>query len=390
MTEQTALERLDIMKNYFPDVRDYYKIREALTAVPTPVESGGREWQRAQSIVYNLYERPHGVDRIPGMCNEVTIGVSVDKHSELSEDKAVQMVLDAMQALGKVENAHQAMCETSKSWKSRCYSVGAALGLDFGDEDWVMPDEAGGWVVTNGDGTLYRTWANGMCQWTGDINTATRYFRRQDAEDVHHDDEDAWKVIPCKAIEEPSGVIAKGVTEVPPGVQLVALDGTTYQPDRWEVGFRNIVTVVVGPRSDFEIKDIVEIVRAKFEDPDVPLTFQKNIDGWMRQCFGPVISMDKVERGDRLAEEVFELLQSGGYNPLRLLPLISYTWGRPAGEPLQELGGVMVTLAAYATPHGLDLRQACNVEYERINTPEMIEKIRQKQLAKKDIHGPLP
>lgn len=30
---------------------------------------------------------------------------------------------------------------------------------------------------------------------------------------------------------------------------------------RWEVGFRNIVTILIGPRTDFEIKNIVEHVR---------------------------------------------------------------------------------------------------------------------------------
>lgn len=39
-----------------------------------------------------------------------------------------------------------------------------------------------------------------------------------------------------------------------------AADGTS--PDRWEVGFRNIVTFVLGPRgASFEIADVVERVR---------------------------------------------------------------------------------------------------------------------------------
>lgn len=38
-----------------------------------------------------------------------------------------------------------------------------------------------------------------------------------------------------------------------------AADNTS--PDRWEIGFRNIVTFVLGPRATFEIADVVERVR---------------------------------------------------------------------------------------------------------------------------------
>jgi len=41
--------------------------------------------------------------------------------------------------------------------------------------------------------------------------------------------------------------------------------------------------------------------------------FQQRVQSWMLACFGEEISGDKLERGDRLLEEVFELLQSSGY-----------------------------------------------------------------------------
>lgn len=37
---------------------------------------------------------------------------------------------------------------------------------------------------------------------------------------------------------------------------------------RWETGFRNIVSVVRGPRSEFEIPDIVEEVRKRFPESE--------------------------------------------------------------------------------------------------------------------------
>lgn len=120
--------------------------------------------------------------------------------------------------------------------------------------------------------------------------------------------------------------------------------------------------------------------------------FQARVQPWMMTCFGPEISADRIERGDRFAEEAFELLQAGGYDPARLPALIDYVWGRPAGEPAQEAGGVMVTLAAYCLAHGLDMHEAGETELARISRPEVVEKIRAKQAAKaRDIPlSPLP
>lgn len=109
-------------------------------------------------------------------------------------------------------------------------------------------------------------------------------------------------------------------------------------------------------------------------------TFQNRVQPWMMACFGPEISGDRVERGDRLLEEVFELLQSDGYDPARVPALRDYVWGREKGEPVQEVGGVMVTLAAYCLAHELDMHEAGETELARIWTK--VEKIRAKQAAK--------
>lgn len=109
-------------------------------------------------------------------------------------------------------------------------------------------------------------------------------------------------------------------------------------------------------------------------------TFQARVQPWMDACFGREISMDREERGDRLLEEAFELLQSGGYDPARVLALRDYVWNRPAGEPSQEVGGVMVTLAAYCLAFGLDMHAAGETELARIWTK--VDAIRAKQAAK--------
>lgn len=108
--------------------------------------------------------------------------------------------------------------------------------------------------------------------------------------------------------------------------------------------------------------------------------FQSRVAPWMNTCFGPQISADKLERGDRFLEEVLELLQSGDYPQERIAALTSYTYGRAKGEPAQEVGGVMVTLAAYCLAHGLDMHEAAETELARVWTK--VEKIRAKQAAK--------
>lgn len=121
--------------------------------------------------------------------------------------------------------------------------------------------------------------------------------------------------------------------------------------------------------------------------------FQARVAPWMQQCFGPEISNDRVERGDRFLEEALELLQSGGYDPGRIPALVGYVWSRPVGEPSQEIGGVMVTLAAYCLAYGLDMHEAGETELARINVPAIIEKIRVKQATKAAAIGntsPLP
>ena len=108
--------------------------------------------------------------------------------------------------------------------------------------------------------------------------------------------------------------------------------------------------------------------------------FQDRVAPWMQECFGPEISADRLERGDRFLEEALELLQSGGYTPERARALIEYVWARPVGDPAQEVGGVMVTLAAYCLAHDLDMHEAAEIELSHIWTD--VDKIRAKHAAK--------
>jgi hypothetical protein len=117
------------------------------------------------------------------------------------------------------------------------------------------------------------------------------------------------------------------------------------------------------------------------------MNFQAAVHEWMLRCFGIEIADDKVERNHRFLEESLELVQSLGTTKEEALKLVEYVYGRPAGEPHQEVGGTMVTLAALCRAQGISMEIAGEVELQRCWGK--IEQIRAKQAAKPKF-SPLP
>lgn len=117
--------------------------------------------------------------------------------------------------------------------------------------------------------------------------------------------------------------------------------------------------------------------------------FQTRVDGWMQECFGPEISADQVERNHRFLEEALELVQALGCTKDEAHKLVDYVYGRAVGDPPQEVGGVMVTLAALCLANGMDMDAAAETELSRILQPEVVTKIREKQ-KRKPAFSPLP
>jgi len=109
-------------------------------------------------------------------------------------------------------------------------------------------------------------------------------------------------------------------------------------------------------------------------------SLQARVQPWMMACFGPEIAADRLERNDRFIEEALELVQASGYDKSRAHELVEYVYGRPQGEINQEVGGVMITLAAHCLAHGADMHDAGETELARIWTK--VEQIREKQKAK--------
>lgn len=119
----------------------------------------------------------------------------------------------------------------------------------------------------------------------------------------------------------------------------------------------------------------------------MPSRFQSRVNLWIQHCFGAAIGADKTERNHRFIEEALELAQAGGCTASEAHQLVDYVYGRPVGELGQEVGGVMNTLAALCTAHGVDLDVEAERELARVWTKS--EQIRAKQKAKPK-HSPLP
>lgn len=110
--------------------------------------------------------------------------------------------------------------------------------------------------------------------------------------------------------------------------------------------------------------------------------YQEMTADWLRACFPPEAATDNEERCDRFIEEALELVQAGGYRAERAHELVDYVFTRPMGDTAQELGGVMVTLAALSNAFGLDIETEAHREMRRVRDPATMEKIRAKQAAK--------
>lgn len=119
------------------------------------------------------------------------------------------------------------------------------------------------------------------------------------------------------------------------------------------------------------------------------LSFQERVRNWMLWCFGAEIAADRIERNHRFFEESTELVQACGMSREDAHKLVDYTYDRPIGEKHQEVGGVMVTLAALCLANDINVTDAAETEYKRISDFVTMHKIRAKQ-ASKPKFSPLP
>lgn len=110
--------------------------------------------------------------------------------------------------------------------------------------------------------------------------------------------------------------------------------------------------------------------------------FQRRVRKWLLKCFSVKVATNQVERNHRFLEEALELVQSLGCTKQEALVLVDYVFDREAGDPVQECGGVMVTLAALCFANKIEMETSGEVELLRISDPEVMKKIQKKQAAK--------
>jgi NTP pyrophosphatase (non-canonical NTP hydrolase) len=108
---------------------------------------------------------------------------------------------------------------------------------------------------------------------------------------------------------------------------------------------------------------------------------------WANTCFGPDIVNNLEERNYRFLEEALELVQSLHCSKEDAHKLVDYVYNKPVGDPEQETGGVLVSLALLCYINNIDLNEAFH--HALIDNYDRIEKIRLKQSQKPAI-GPLP
>lgn len=141
---------------------------------------------------------------------------------------------------------------------------------------------------------------------------------------------------------------------------------------------------------DLFVKETIELLTRQVDKEARTIkavSYQKRVNDWMQECFGEDISKDVVERNHRFLEEALELVQSLSCTKSEAHQLVDYVFNRPWGEPSQECGGVMVTLAALCSANDLNMNECGETELKRIWTK--VEQIREKQ-ANKPKHSPLP
>ncbi len=117
--------------------------------------------------------------------------------------------------------------------------------------------------------------------------------------------------------------------------------------------------------------------------------FQGDAYRWAVEAFGEAVAMRVEERNHRFLEEALELVQANGCTEGEAQLLVRYVYGRDQGDINQEVGGVMVTLAALCGAVGVDMVREAMRELDRIRDPDTMAKIQRKQAAKPST-GPLP
>lgn len=115
---------------------------------------------------------------------------------------------------------------------------------------------------------------------------------------------------------------------------------------------------------------------------DVGTHFQSKAWSWACRAFGPETAGDVKLRALRFIEEAIELVQACALDSEDIRMMTHIVYSRPPGDVAQEVGGVEVTLAVLCAATGTLLRAAADRELARVHTPEVMQKVRNRQASK--------
>src|ERR1019366_10303280 len=87
---------------------------------------------------------------------------------------------------------------------------------------------------------------------------------------------------------------------------------------------------------------------------------------WAIRCFGREHVFDRAIRALRTLEEAAELAQALGVPEDKAAKCISTVYSRPVGEPLQEIGGVLLTIAVLCESMGAEADDILEIELRRV------------------------
>lgn len=142
------------------------------TARTEMIAKGVNGWPNAVLAAIELLSTPPGDDEVERVAKAI-FEVQAKRHAEMGIDVPPW-------------NASLESCREDRRQLAR-----AAIT--------AIPSRGEGWIVGDSTGSLWRTWGSGYPEWTVNRDDATRFSRREDAEAVHRDDEEAWLVTPFAA-----------------------------------------------------------------------------------------------------------------------------------------------------------------------------------------------
>jgi hypothetical protein len=103
---------------------------------------------------------------------------------------------------------------------------------------------------------------------------------------------------------------------------------------------------------------------------------------WVRRALGEAVLNDRQERALRFLEEAVELAQACGLPEAQASRLLARVYAKEPGGVKEEMAGSYFTLLMLARAHDVSIDWELLKEFRRVDTPEMIARIRQKHAGK--------